>query len=136
MRRRLAFLAPLLVVASACAGAGGAASAGAAPPRGLGVEDARVVLSRFAVAVEAGRWPEAWALLSVRWRQAYTPSRLSVDYAGGGPAAREAASRVIALVAGGAPVRVEGALAVLPVGTDRAAVLVAEDGGWRVDALE
>ncbi len=129
-------LVPVLLLGSACAGAGGAGARRAPPPVGLGADDARVVLSRFAGAIEAGRWPDAWALLSARWRQAYTPSRLSADFTGAGPAAREAAGRAAALAGDGAPVRVQGERAMLPVGPDRAAVLVAEEGGWRVDALE
>jgi hypothetical protein len=125
-----------LALLAACAGAGAGGPRETPLPRGLGEDDARAVLSRFAGAVEAGRWPDAYALLSARWRQAYTPGRLAMDYAGAGPSAREAAERVAALVATGTPVRLEGHRAVLPVGTDRAAILVEEDGGWRVDALE
>jgi hypothetical protein len=47
-----------------------------------------------------------------------------------------AASRARALLAAGALPAVEGRTAVLAVGQGRAAVLVEEDGAWRVDALE
>jgi hypothetical protein len=105
-------------------------------PAGLDDCAARETLSRFAHALDAGRFEEAHALLSERWRSAYTPGRLAVDFAGAGPAAREAAGRVLAaLDAGGAP-ELRGGTARLPLGSGRGAVLVAEGGGWRVDALE
>lgn len=93
------------------------------------------VLSRFVGALEAGRWAQAEGLLSARWRSGYTPSRLQADYAGAGPLAREAAARVQAAIRAGAPLQVEDGRAWLPVAGGRA-LLVAEDGGWRVDALE
>jgi len=119
-------------VALACAGAGRPRP----PPAGLDDGAAREVLARFCRAVEASRWGEAEALLSARWRAAYTPARLAADRAGAGPAAGEAAARALAAVAAGAPVVRAGPRASVPVGPDRAAVLVAEGGGWRVDALE
>jgi hypothetical protein len=108
----------------------------APPPAGLGDAPAREVLSRFCRAAEAGRWEEAHLLLSARWRAAYTPGRLAADRAGAGPAAGEAAGRVLAALAAGAPLDRDGQRALLAVAPGRAAVLVAEDGGWRVDALE
>jgi hypothetical protein len=142
MRRLAAALLPaagILLAAGGpgCAGARRSSSPAAeAPPRGLGEGEARAVVGRFAAAVEAGRWPEAYRLLSARWRQVTTPGRLALDYAGAGPLAREAAGRAAAAATAGAPVRVDGPRAELPVGTGRAAILVVEDGGWRVDALE
>jgi len=137
---------------AACAGAGAAGPAGpAAPPAapsGLSAEAARETLARFAGALEAGRWPEAWSLLSPRWRAATTPERLAADWRGAGPVAREAAARVAALLASGAALdgtpgqgggagggEVLGPLR-LPVGPGRAARLVADGGRWSVDALE
>jgi hypothetical protein len=125
-------VAALAAAALACAGAPGRT----APPAGLGDGAAREVLARFCRAVEGGRWNEAHLLLSARWREAYTPARLAADRAGAGPAAGEAAGRALAAVAGGAPVVRAGERATVPVGPDRAAVLVAETGGWRVDAVE
>lgn len=93
------------------------------------------MLARFAGALEAGRWAQAEGLLSARWRSGYTPARLQADYAGAGPLAREAAARVQAALRGGAQLQVEDGRAWLPVAGGRA-LLVAEDGGWRVDALE
>jgi hypothetical protein len=104
----------------------------------VGLDDAaaREVLARFCRAVEERRWEEGHALLSARWRAAYTPARLATDRVGAGPAAGEAASRALAAAEAGSPVAREGARALVSVGPDRAAVLVAEGGGWRVDALE
>jgi hypothetical protein len=93
------------------------------------------VLSRFVDALEAGRWVQAGGLLSARWRSGYTPSRLQADYTGAGPLAREAVARIQAAIRSGASLRVEDGRAWLPV-TGGRALLVAEEGGWRVDALE
>ncbi len=93
------------------------------------------VLARFVDALEAGRWAQADALLSARWRSAYTPSRLQADHAGAGPIAREAAARVREALRAGTPFRIEDGTASLPMAGGRA-LLVAEDGGWRVDAME
>jgi hypothetical protein len=125
-----------LPIAAALACATGAGRPYPPPPEGLSDEAARAVLERFAGAVVVGRWPEAQALLSARWRAVYTPSRLATDYGGAGPTGREAAERVRAQLAGGTPLRREGLRAELPIGPGRAATLVAEEGGWRVDALE
>jgi hypothetical protein len=128
--RRLATLA-LLSTALACA-------TGRTAPLPTGTDDAaaREVLGRFARAVQAGRWEEADALLSARWRATHGPGRLALDWRGAGPSAGEAATRVLgALDAGIALERVSGS-ARLPVGAGRAAVVVLEPAGWRVDALE
>lgn len=127
------WLAPLcLLAALACA----APRAPAPPPARLDDAAAREVLRRFTAALRDGRWPEAHALLSDRWRAAYTPARLATDAAGAGPAGREAAERVAALLAEGAPLRAEGTSRALAVGEGRRARVVAEGGRWRVDALE
>lgn len=123
------------VLALGCAG-GGAAGRLPPPPAGRSEDAARAVLGRFAAALEGGRWDEAHALLAARWRAGYTPARLAVDFAGAGPAGRECAERLRAALAAAAPLAREASRAVLPLGAGRAAVLVAEDGGWRVDALE
>lgn len=130
---RPSVLAALAACALACAGA-----ARPFPPPPAGTDDAaaREVLARFARALEAGRFDEAHALLSARWRAAYTPGRLALDWRGAGPSAREAAGRVAARLAAGEPLRREGAAAQLGVGPGRAACVVAEASGWRVDALE
>lgn len=126
-------LLPLAAAAAlACAGAR------SPPPSGTGDEAARLVLDRFARALESGRFEEAHALLSARWRAAYTPGRLALDFRGGGAGAREAAVRAAhaaRVAAAGVLVRGDGE-ARLAVGDRRAAVLVVEAGGWRVDALE
>jgi hypothetical protein len=105
-------------------------------PSGLGEDAARETLRRFAAALEAGRFADAHALLSARWRTATTPGRLAVDFSGAGPAAREAATRVLEALVAGVSIAREGATARLPLGTQRAAVLVAEGEAWKVDALE
>jgi hypothetical protein len=132
---RLAALIAAAVLGLACAGAGGGRGF---PPPPVGTDDAaaREVLGRFARALEAGRFDEAHALLSARWQAAYTPGRLALDFRGGGPAAREAAGRVLSRVAAGDPLERSRDAARLAVGGGRAAVLVAEAGAWRVDALE
>jgi hypothetical protein len=121
-----------LALAAACAGAGGARP----PPPGTDERAAREVLRRFARALEDGRFEEAHALLSARWRAEYSPGRLALDFRGAGPAAREAAAAVAARIAAGEPIARSPDGARLSVGGGRAALLVAEAGGWRVDALE
>jgi hypothetical protein len=114
-------------------------SAGALPAGAVGLSEAagRETLARMARAVRGERWIEAWTLLSARWRAAATPARLAADYRGAGPVAREAADRVLALLASGAPLVTPGPGRLeLPAGPGRAARLVAEGGAWRVDALE
>jgi len=125
---RTAALAVILCLLAGCA---------TAPPApGEGHEDGRAVLLRFVRSVEAGRWGEAWPLLSARWRAATSPGRLAADFRGAGPVAREAGERVEALLAAGARLQASPGLLRLPVGAGREARLVEEAGGWRVDALE
>jgi hypothetical protein len=94
------------------------------------------VMSRFVAATLAGRWPEAYGLLSARWRAAYSARRLELDFGGAGPVARETAARVAAALTAGERPTVADGRATLPVAPGRTAVLVSEAGGWRVDALE
>lgn len=122
----------LAVVALACA----SGRPYAPLPQGLGEAEARASLARFARALEASRYDEALALLSARWRAAYTPGRLAQDFQGAGAGAREAAGRVLAALEARAPLEFGPARARLALGPGRAAVLVAEGGAWRVDALE
>ncbi len=131
MRAALALAAALALCAC------GAPSGAVRPlPAGRAAAAAREALSRFARDLQDRRWSDAYALLSARWRAEYTPSRLAADYEGVGPLGREQAERVLALLAADAPLASEGGRLSLPVGTGRAAVLVLEGGGWRVDALE
>jgi hypothetical protein len=124
--------AALLVAAAlACAGA-----RSFEPPPGTDDAAAREVLGRFVRALEAGRFDEAHALLSARWRAASSPSRLAVDFRGAGPSAREAAARVASRLATGEPLERSAEGVRLPVGGGRAALLVAQGGAWRVDSLE
>jgi len=131
-------LAAALLLAAGCAtpgpgpGGGGGPAGAPAPAR----EDGRAVLLRFALAVQGGRWSEAWPLLSERWRAATSPGRLAADYRGAGPVAREASERVVALLTAGAALQPSQGRLTLPVGPGREARLVEEAGGWRVDALE
>jgi hypothetical protein len=128
--------------ATLCAGLAAAALACAAArpyaplPQGLDEPAARASLERFARALEASRFDEALALLSARWRAGYTPGRLGVDFGGSGSYGREATGRVLAALAARAALEVGPGRARLPLGPGRAAVLVAEGGAWRVDALE
>jgi hypothetical protein len=126
-----------LAAAAAVACAPGAASRPVrAPPTGLDDAAGREVLLRFARALEAGRYDEAHALLSARWRQAYTPGRLALDHRGAGPWGRESAARVVARLEAGEPLLRTPGAARLPTGEGRRALLVEEPGGWRVEALE
>ncbi|HEX9307365.1 MAG TPA: hypothetical protein VF894_07740 [Anaeromyxobacter sp.] len=135
MVRRVLAIAVAAALSAACAGAPGRAFA--PPPAGTDEAAAREVLGRFVRALDAGRFDEAHALLSARWRLAYaTPARLALDFRGGGGTAREAALRVAQLLAAGAPLSRAPDGTRLPIGGDRAARLVVEGGGWRVDALE
>jgi hypothetical protein len=86
--------------------------------------------------VDGGRWPEAWSLLSARWRARETPERLAADLAASGPVGPSAVARARAALASGALPEVKGRSAALTVGQGKAAALVEEDGSWRVDALE
>ncbi len=125
-------LAACLLLAS-CAGSrpppGAASAAGAAAEPGQ-------VLGRFATAVRQDRLDEAWPLLSARWRARSTPATLAADLSASGRVGRESAERVEALLADGQRPVVEGERATLAVGEGKAARLVLEAGGWRVDALE
>jgi len=112
----------------ACAAAPRSAPAGTPPPE--------AVLEQFAGAVQAGRWQEAWPLLSARWRAGTTPARLAGDWAASGPVGPEAAARVRALLASGARLAAGAREASLAVGQGRQARLVREEGAWRVEALE
>ena len=94
------------------------------------------MLLRFADALEDGRLEEAHALLSTRWRAGGSPARLGTDLRGAGPTAADQLARVRAALAAGAPVEVTAGTARVALGGGRAAALVPEDGGWRVDALE
>ncbi len=132
--RRAVRLAPaVLAAALGCAGAG--AKPDAPLPAGLDDGAARASLERFAADLERGRFDDARRLLSARWRDRYTPGQLALDF-GAGAAAREEAARVRAALAGGGALERSGPTLRLPLGDGRAAVLVAEEGGWRVDALE
>lgn len=115
----------------ACAG-GGTSARGAVP----GEDAARETLRRFALALRAGRFDAAAPLLSARWRAAYGPGRLALDWAGAGPSAREMAERVLARLDAGERMVRSGTRAALPISPSREAIVVAEDGAWRVDALE
>ncbi len=123
----------LLALALACAGARPPGASNGAAPRAAAAARA---LARFAEALDRGRWDDAWALLSERWRGRLTPALLAGDYAAAEPVARRAAERVRALLAAGAVPALRDGRAVLPIGEGKAAVLLEERGDWRVDSLE
>jgi hypothetical protein len=128
---------PVLGAALAAAALACAAARPSPPlPEGLDEAAARASLERFARALGASRFDEALSLLSGRWRAAYTPARLARDLDGAGPYGREARDRVLATLAARAAWELSPGRARLPLGPGRAAVLVAEGGAWRVDALE
>jgi hypothetical protein len=85
--------------------------------------------------VEEGDFERACALLSARWRARTTPARLARDHAGAGPSGREAVARA-RRAAAGAPLTLDDGTARLALGDGRYALLVAERGAWRVDALD
>jgi hypothetical protein len=132
IRAASALAAAITALALACAGP----SAERGAPTGLDERAAREVLARCAEAIRDGRAADALPLLSARWRASYTPERLATDLAGAGPAARESAARVVAELRAGAALELDARTARLPVRAGRAAVLVAEGGAWKVDALE
>ncbi len=124
-------LALALLLSLSCAApeaAGGAAGRPEAAPRQR--------LAAFLSAVEAGRWGEAQALLSARWRSRTTPARLAADRAEAGPAGARALERARALLEAGALLEIRGKTALLPVAPGKAAMLVEEGGEWFVDAVE
>jgi len=134
--RTLALFLGAALGLSGCAGASRSGLPGSPPvPPGTRADTPGAVLARFVDALEAGRWQEADALLSARWRASYGPARLAADWAGAGPLAREAAAGATRALAAGTPWAVEGDRATLPVAAGQA-LLVAEGGRWRVDALE
>jgi hypothetical protein len=114
----------------------GCATPSARPPPAVDGADPRAVLDRFAEALDGERWDAAYALLSPRWRARATPARLASDLAASGAVGRDAVARVRALLAAGAPLVEQGAVATLAVGEGKAARLVREGAVWRVDALE
>lgn len=125
-----------LALALGCATATPPPQAPSPAPAGSSAAGPREVLLRFALALQGGRWSEAWPLLSERWRASSSPGRLAADWRGAGPVAREAADRVVALLEAGGRLEVAGEVRRLPVGAGRSARLVLEPAGWRVDALE
>ncbi len=134
MLRSAALLALVALAALACA------SAPARPwppfPAGLGEDAARETLRRFASALERGRFEEAQALLSARWRTSYDARRLALDFSGNAPA-RSMAREVLARLASGVPpVSVSDGRASVRLDGAGEAVVVAEGGAWRVETLE
>ncbi len=104
-------------------------------PAGLGEEAARETVQRFASALEAGRFEEAQALLSARWRAAYDARRLALDFSGNAPARSMAREVLARLAVGQAPVRASGGRATVRLEGAGEAVVVAEGGSWRVETL-
>jgi hypothetical protein len=88
---------------------------------------------RFAAAVRAGRFDQAWELLSLPLRARYTPELLSRDFRAE-PTATARLERALVAVEG-VPVG-EGATVRYPLGGGGAVVLLHEPGGWRLEALE
>jgi hypothetical protein len=126
----------VLILLLGLAGEIGCATGRAARVSEARAESPDAALRAFAMALRDGRFELAQELLSARWRAAYTPRRLAVDLAGAGPAGQEAAQRAVSALEAGTPVVREGDRARVPLGGDRAAVVVLEGDGWKVDALE
>jgi uncharacterized protein YbaA (DUF1428 family) len=93
----------------------------------------RAVLTRFLDAVEAKDWEAAWSLLGASLRARYTPERLRDDFERE-PLARERLRRARIALKG--PARVAANEALFPLGAERAARLVLEEGEYRVAAIE
>jgi hypothetical protein len=143
-------LAPLAVALAGLACASPSTAAGGAPapggdeagpratPPGPPQAEARAALARFALALREGRWTDAWSMLSAPWMARLTPERLAADWRESGPVGPRALARVEAALAAGLPLAMDagGQGATLPLGEGKAAVLVLEDGRWRVAALE
>lgn len=96
-------------------------------------EAPRAALEQFLRAAEARDWPAAYALLAGPLRARYTPRLLGEDFARE-PLARERLARLRAALA--SPLVLSATEARLPLGGERAARLVLEDGAWRLAALE
>lgn len=128
----------VFVLALAALGAGATGCAAGRAERGAQARagSPEEALRGFTAALRDGRLDAATELLSARWRAAYTPRRLAVDLAGAGPAGQEAAQRAVSALDAGARFVRTGDTARVPLGGDRAAVVVLEPGGWKVDALE
>lgn len=99
------------------------------PPAPAEEDTPQAAATRFLDAVEAGRWDDAYALLSARWRERLTPERLAADRQQGGALAKDRLERA-RLALREAPAtqadeaRFDGALS-----------LKRESGGWRIDGL-
>jgi len=140
----LACASPSTAAGGAPAAAGGAPAPGGdeagprATPPGAPQAEARAALARFALALREGRWTDAWSMLSAPWMARLTPERLAADWRESGPVGPRALARVEAALAAGLPLAMDagGQGATLPLGEGKAAVLVLEDGRWRVAALE
>lgn len=91
------------------------------------------VVVRFATAVRAGRFDQAWELLSLPLRARYTPELLSRDFRAEPTAAARLERAVVAVE--GVPVA-DGSAVRYPLGGGGAVVLLHEPGGWRLEALE
>lgn len=106
------------------------------PPPESGDAAPRAALDAFLAAQQAGDFQKAYALLAAPLRDRYTPERLQQDYVRDRDLADDKLSRIRAALASGARLEVQGAQARLPLGPDKAARLVLEEGTWRVAALE
>jgi len=130
------FSDPAARAARAAAVRGGVADLTRAAPEVFGPAAAdrpAEVVVRFAAAVRAGRFDQAWELLSLPLRTRYTPELLSRDFRAE-PAAAARLERAVVAVEG-VPVR-EGPTVRYPLGGGGAVVLFQEPGGWRLEALE
>jgi hypothetical protein len=130
------FRAAAALAAAALACASAPARSWPALPEGLDDAAAREALRRFAAALDAGRFDEAHALLSARWQAAYDSRRLALDFAGAGPRARDMVENVLARASAGARIERSDGRATMSLDGAGKAVVVAEGGAWRVEALE
>lgn len=131
----------LLALATGCAttATGSTGSTGGtgttAAPAARAETDPRQIVQAFAAAVEAGRFEEAWGLLSARWRGRLTPERLAADLAEGGALGRDRLIRARLAASTSEPSFHEGTAA-FPLAEGRAVRLLREGASWRLDALE
>jgi hypothetical protein len=96
-------------------------------------EAAEAVILRFAAAVRARHFDEAWRCLSMSWRGRYSVEALTRDFEAE-PTASARLERAV-LAAEGIPVK-DGHTVRFPVAGGGAVVVQKENDGWRLDALE
>ncbi|MGO9831895.1 MAG: hypothetical protein ACLPJH_17310 [Myxococcaceae bacterium] len=133
---RARFADPAARQARAAAVREGLAELARAAPELFGMDETEVpeaVILRFVAAVRAGNFEQACACLSATLRQRYSAELLRVDFHAE-PSAAERLERA-AVAAQGIPVR-DGTRVSFPVPGGGAVVVVQEQEGWKLEALQ